>query len=270
MNQEKEHDADPLVEVQGLVRSYGEKVAVAGVSFEVFAGEIFGLLGPNGAGKSTTLRMLATLIQPDQGSARVCGHDTVKESEAVRRRIGFQTGDTQLYERLTPVEFLRYFGQLQGMTRDAVAAQVERLSEQLALHEFAGQLCGSLSTGQQQRVSIARALLHDPPVLILDEPTSGLDIISGQSILDFLRQARDDGKAIIFSTHIMSEAELLCDRLGLLHRGELMTTDTLPGLLEATGEESLTRAFLASIKAHDARGEGDTPAPRPSPQRGGP
>ncbi len=246
-------DQEAMVEVAGLVRRYGELLAVDGVSFEVCAGEIFGLLGPNGAGKSTTLRMLATLIQPDSGFAKVCGFDTVRQSEQVRRRIGFQTGDTQLYERLTPVEFLRYFSRLQDMERGLAKERIEHLVEALDIKAFAGRRCGSLSTGQQQRVSIARALLHDPEVLILDEPTSGLDIISSQFILEFLRQERERGKAIVFSTHIMSEAELLCDRLGMLHQGQLMMVGTMASVLENTGQQSLTKAFLEAIARQDER-----------------
>jgi sodium transport system ATP-binding protein len=244
---ESAQDRGPLVEVEGLVRRYGDLVAVDGVSFEVHGGEIFGLLGPNGAGKSTTLRMLATLIQPDAGAARICGFDTRKNIEQVRRRIGFQTGDTRLYERLTPIEFLRYFGDLHDMSRDVLEPRIETLIDAMGIGDFSGRRCGTLSTGQQQRVSIARSLLHDPAVLILDEPTSGLDIISGQFILEFLEREKDRGKAIVFSTHIMSEAELLCDRLGLLYDGRLLAVDTMAAVLEQAGETSLTRAFLKLI-----------------------
>ena len=247
-------DIDPgavVVEVRDMVRRYGDLVAVDGISFEVRAGEIFGLLGPNGAGKSTALRVLATLIRPDEGEALVCGFDTTRDVEQVRRRIGYQTGDTKLYERLTPVEFLRYFGELHAMAPALLKRRIEALVELLGIGDYRKRRCGSLSTGQQQRVSIARALLHDPDVLILDEPTSGLDIISSQFILDFLRGARAEGKAIVYSTHIMSEAELLCDRLGLLYKGRLLRVGTLASLLADTGTDSLARAFLGSIAEHD-------------------
>ncbi len=239
---------DPEVAVKSLVRRYGDVVAVDRVSFEVRAGEIFGLLGPNGAGKTTTLRVLATLMEPDEGEARVCGHHTVEHVEEVRRCIGYQTGDTRLYERLTPVEFLRYFGRLHAMERSLLESRIEELARLLDFGAWRKRRCGSLSTGQQQRVSIARALLHDPPVLILDEPTSGLDILSSQFILDFLRQEKERGKAILFSTHIMSEVELLCDRVGLLYHGKLLQVGTLAELLHTTGTESLTRAFLHCIQ----------------------
>ncbi len=241
----------PLVKVQNLTRRYGDVLAVDDVSFEVQAGEIFGLLGPNGAGKSTTLRMLATLLTPDEGQAEICGFDLQGDTEAIRYRIGYQTGDTRLYERLRPEEFLRYFGRLHNLDSYKMELRIDELVDLLDLKDFLNRACGTLSTGQQQRVSLARALLHDPPVLILDEPTSGLDIISSQFILQFLRDERERGKAILYSTHIMSEAELLCDRLGLLYKGRMMRTGMLSDLLTQTNTTSLTRAFLQSIAQED-------------------
>ena len=242
------------IEVDGLRRSYGEVEAVCGLSFRVEPGSIFGLLGPNGAGKTTTLRVLATLIAPSAGSARVAGHDVVADPLAVRRALGYLTGDTGLYARLTPVELLRFFGELHALPRAALAARIDALVDSLDIGAFRDRPCGKLSTGQQQRVSIARALVHDPPVLVLDEPTSGLDILSAQYILTLLRGERDRGKAILFSTHVMAEAELLCDRIGLLHRGRLLALGTLDDLLAATGGRSLTDAFLRAIAADEAAG----------------
>ncbi len=244
----------PQVVCEGLSRRFGGVQAVDGVSFAVRGGEIFGLLGPNGAGKTTTLRMLVTLLTPDAGRATICGHDVAREGEAVRRCVGYQTGDTQLYERLTPVEFLEYFGRLQGMERGLVRERIASLMEELDFGGYRDRLCGGLSTGQKQRVNIARALLHDPPVLILDEPTSGLDIVSAHFVVSFLERVRAAGRAVIYSTHIMSEVELLCDRIGVIHRGRLLTTGTLPELLAQTGEDGLTRAFLKVIGA--GAGEG--------------
>lgn len=241
----------PPVVARGLVRHYGDLRAVDDVSFHVEAGEVFGLLGPNGAGKTTTLRMLSTLIEPDEGDAYICGLDTTRDVEAVRRKIGYQTGDTKLYERLTPVEFLRYFGSLHDMDKALVEARIGELMELLGFGEYKDRRCGTLSTGQGQRVSLARALLHDPDVLILDEPTSGLDIISAQFILDFLVEEKARGKAILYSTHIMSEAELLCDRLGLLYKGRLLHVGPFEDVLAATGQKSLTRAFLHAIAEFD-------------------
>ncbi|MBH23960.1 MAG: ABC transporter ATP-binding protein [Myxococcales bacterium] len=250
----------PLLTCRNLVKRFGDVAAVQDVSFSVDSGEIFGLLGPNGAGKTTCLRMLATLLKPDQGEIQVCGYDVSRQTEAVRRVLGYQTGDTRLYERLTPVEFLRYFGDLHGMERGHMEERIEELVAMLGIEDYRAQLCGSLSTGQQQRVGIARALLHDPRVLILDEPTNGLDIISSQFLVEFLQRERERGKAILVSTHIMGEAELLCDRLGIIHQGRLLWCDRLSRLLEDTGEPTLTRGFLQIIH----RGDDDTARPEPA------
>ena len=236
-----------LLSCRGLSKRFGELRAVDDVSFEVHAGEIFGLLGPNGAGKTTCLRMLATLLKPDEGSATICDFDVVQHAEHVRKRLGYQTGDTRLYERLSPVEFLRYFGELHGMPRPLIESRIEEMISLLEFDDYKDRLCGSLSTGQQQRVGIARALLHDPKVLILDEPTNGLDIISSQFLVDFLQRERLRGKAILVSTHIMGEAELLCDRIGIIHKGRLLWCDRLDALLRDSGESTLTRGFLAII-----------------------
>jgi sodium transport system ATP-binding protein len=248
-------EAEPRVVCEGLSLRFGGVQAVEDVSFSVRGGEIFGLLGPNGAGKTTTLRMLVTLLRPDRGWARVCGYDTTQAAEEVRRRVGYQTGDTQLYERLTPVEFLEYFGRLQGMPIQAVRRRVEELTGELGFGSYRGRLCGTLSTGQKQRVSIARALLHDPPVLILDEPTSGLDIVSAQFVVELLSRLRAEGRAILYSTHIMSEVELLCDRVAVIHGGRLRAMAPLAELIAQTGESGLTRAFLSLIAAEDAAEE---------------
>ena len=249
---------DPLVECEGLVRHFGEVRAVDGVSFEVERGEIFGLLGPNGAGKTTCLRMLVTLLEPDAGHARVCGFDTVESPEEVRKRVGYQTGDTRLYERLSPEEFLRYFGDLHGQSRKVTDARIDELAEMLDFADYRKRLCASLSTGQKQRVSIARALLNNPEVIILDEPTSGLDIISAQFIVEFLAKKKEDGCAIVFSTHIMSEAELLCDRIGVLHKGNLLAIEDQQGLLDLTGAATLTRAFVQMVTEADEAGASNT------------
>jgi sodium transport system ATP-binding protein len=244
------------VEVRGLVRRYGAVQALSGIDFSVKAGEIYGLLGPNGAGKTTTMRILATLLRADEGEVRLCGLDPRTSLEACRRCLGYQTGDTKLYERLTPVEVLRYFGAVHDMPRAQVEARVEALVAGLALGEFAARRSGTLSTGQQQRVSLARALLHDPQVLILDEPTTGLDIVSSQGLLDFLRQERGRGKAILYSTHILSEVELLCDRIGVLVGGRLVAEGTAQALMEQTGAASLTHAFLRHVGQETTGGRG--------------
>lgn len=237
--------------VESLSRSYGSVRAVQDLSFRVAGGEVLGLLGPNGAGKTTALRILATLLRPDAGRALVAGYDVVAEPIAVRRHIGYLTGDTGLYERLTPVELLRYFGRLNGLPRDRIEARSAALVAAFGMEAWRDRRCGSLSTGQRQRVSVARALLTDPPVLVLDEPTAGLDILAARTLLDALRAERDRGKAVLFSTHVMAEAELVCDRVALVHRGRLLAEGTVPDLRARFGRDTLAGAFLAAIEAAD-------------------
>jgi sodium transport system ATP-binding protein len=236
-----------VIELQGLARRYGSLEALRGISLTVSAGEVYALLGPNGAGKTTALRCLAGLLRPSGGTARVAGADVRTDPLEVRRRIGFLSASMGLYERLTPREVVRYFGQLHGMDGAAVEARVEALVAAFALDSFADRLCGRLSTGQRQRVSLARTVVHDPPALILDEPTLGLDILSGQAIHTFVRTERERRKALLFSTHHMEEVELLADRVGILSDGRLVAEGTVPQLLAATGESSLARAFLALV-----------------------
>lgn len=209
------------------------------------SGEVYALLGANGAGKTTALRCLATLLRPTSGSASVGGYDSVASPLEVRRRLGFLAASMGLYERLTPRELLDYFAALQGMPDSDRTSRVEHLVEAFELHQFADRLCGTLSTGQRQRVSIARAIVHDPPALVLDEPTLGLDVLSGESIYRFVTRSRAEGKAVLFSTHQMSEVELLADRVGVLSGGRLVAEGTVAELLAMTGETSLARAFIA-------------------------
>lgn len=238
---------EPSIALSSVVRSYGEVHAVRSVSFDVRPGEVVGLLGPNGAGKTTMLRMIATLIRPDSGHIEVCGFDAAADPLSVRSRIGYHTGDTGLYARLTPREFLHYFAKLNSLPKDVANERVEALIETFQISEFAGRLCGNLSTGQGQRVSLARTLLADPPVIVFDEPTSGLDIVSAQFILDALRTFAASGRAVLFSTHIMSEVELICDRVVMLHRGEVVRDGTVDEIVRDAGEPNLTRAFLKLI-----------------------
>lgn len=241
-------DSVPQIRVENLCKDYqtrGESVhAVRNASFEVGAGEIFGLLGPNGAGKTSLLRMLGTIIQPTSGKCWIAGMRTSESPEEVRRSIGFLSGNTRLYGRLTGVEVLRYFGRLYGMSDVAIATRTEELSGWLGMGDFLDRRCETLSTGQTQKVSIARVILHDPEVLILDEPTLGLDIITSRSIVDFILDAKSRGHSIIFSTHYMTEAEILCDRIGLLYDGELMRVGTKSEIYAETGTNNLQDAFL--------------------------
>ena len=237
----------PLIQVQDLVREFGAVRAVDGLSFTVGEGEIYGLLGPNGAGKTTTLRSLAGLLTPTSGTARVLGKTAGEDPLAVKRALGYLTGDTALYGRLTPREVLRFFARLNERPDDWIAARIAALSVELDLGEFLDRRCERLSTGQRQRTAIARAFVHDPTVLVLDEPTASLDVVSARFILDRLRAEAARGKAVLFSTHHLSEAELVCDRMGVIWRGRLLAEGTSGELRERTGTGTLTEAFLALI-----------------------
>jgi sodium transport system ATP-binding protein len=240
--------AEVLV-ARGLAKTFGEVHAVEDVSVTVSAGEVVGLLGPNGAGKTTTLRMLAGILTPDRGSVRVCGLDIHARPLEAKRRLGFLSGDTHLYQRLSPVEVLTYFGTLYGMPAARLQERVALLMAELEMESFRDRPCGTLSSGQKQRANIARAFLHDPDLLILDEPTTALDVISGRFVADAIRRKRAEGKAVLLSTHIMSEAEYLCDRIALVHLGRIIDEGALPDLLARAGQPNLTDAFLHHLSA---------------------
>jgi sodium transport system ATP-binding protein len=238
-----------MIQVQDLTKTFhdpkrGALHAVDHVSFNVRAGEIFGLLGPNGAGKTTTLRMLATVMRPSSGTAALNGHDILKDPEAVRRSIGFLSSDMGLYHRLTPREVLNFFGELNGMRGAALKERVAEIFALLSIGGFGDTKIDSLSTGMRQRVAIARTLIHDPPVLILDEPTSGLDVPTAHVIEEFILRARGSGKAVLLSTHVMEEAEYLCDRMAVIHEGKVKTVGTMEDLRAATGKQRLREIFL--------------------------
>jgi sodium transport system ATP-binding protein len=237
------------VVVTGLAKyfydeSRGEVHAVDGIDFVCRAGEVFGLLGANGAGKTTTLRMLATILTPSTGTATVMGHDVAEAPAAVRRQIGFYSASTALYPRLTARETIRYFGELGGLPRAELAARVGSLIERFGIGSYADVRVEKLSSGMKQKVSIARTVVHDPPVLIFDEPTVGLDVLSAREMREAIAGLRDEGKAILYSTHIMSEAEQLCDRIAIIHGGRIHACDTLTGLREATGRHYLEDIFV--------------------------
>lgn len=223
--------------------------AVADASFAVDSGEIFGLLGPNGAGKTTLLRMLATIIQPTSGYCIVGDARSDLAPEQIRRSTGFLSGNTKLYGRLKARELLEYFGALHSMNKDILHETVKNLASRLDMEEILERRCDSLSTGQLQKVNIGRVLLHDPPVLILDEPTLGLDILTSETILEFIQDAKRRGRSIIFSTHYMTEAELLCDRVGLIHRGNILAIGSKSELYNKTGADNLKDAFLRTVRA---------------------
>ena len=230
---------------------YGDHWALDGVSFEVHTGEVFGLLGPNGAGKTTLLRVLSGILAPTSGHAEILGIDVRADPLEAKRHLGFLSGDTALYGRLTVREVLAYFGRLHDLDEETLEDRIAFVTEDLQLQPFIDQRTAQLSSGQRQRANLARAFLTDPPVLILDEPTVGLDVISGRFVVDAIASARARGKAVLFSTHIMSEVEALCDRVGLLVRGRLMRIGTHAELIAEGG----TMAELI-VRLHD-----EAPAP---------
>jgi sodium transport system ATP-binding protein len=245
---------EDLVQARDLGKTYrGAKgattVAVEGISFACRAGEVFGLLGPNGAGKTTTLRMLSTVLSPTHGSATIGGHDVARQPGRVRASIGFLSGNTGLYPRLTPREVLRYFGRLYGLPDARIAQRTDDLARLLDMSAFLDRRCDALSTGMKQKVNVARTVLHDPRVLILDEPTSGLDVLAARTIIEFVRRCRAEGKCVVFSTHIMAEVARLCDRLAIIHGGRLRFLGTLAEFrAQAGADEDLEQAFLRVLE----------------------
>jgi sodium transport system ATP-binding protein len=238
-----------MIAVQELSKHFQDKSrgtvhAVDRLSFDARQGEVFGLLGSNGAGKTTTLRMLATILKPTSGTALVAGHDVVKAPDAVRRSIGFLSGDMGLYHRLTPREVLMLFGRLAGLDADSAKRRSAELIERFDMTSYAGSRIDNFSTGMKQRLAVARVVMHDPPVLILDEPTTGLDVPTAQIIEGFVLEAKRRGKCVIYSTHIMEEAEYLCDRIAVVHRGRLTALGTMDDLRTRTGKHRLREIFL--------------------------
>jgi sodium transport system ATP-binding protein len=236
-----------MIEAQGLTKRYGDVEAARSVTFRVDKGEVVGILGPNGAGKTTILRMLAGILTPTEGEARVAGNSASVDPLGLKRSLGFLSGDTALYQRLTPREVLRYFGRLNGIDEASLSRRIEQLIDAFQMRGFADRQCGKLSAGQKQRANVARAFLHDPPALILDEPTTALDVVSGRFLLDAIRKERERGKAILFSTHVLGDAEVLCDRVVLLHKGRVLDEGSVPEVIARAQAHTLTDAFLARI-----------------------
>ena len=243
-----------MVTVQGLSKKYaGNKFAVQELSFEARDGEIYGLLGPNGAGKTTTLRMLATLLEPTSGSATVAGFDIRTQSEQVRRSIGVVNGGMGLYDRLTGREILEYFAGFYGMSKADTRARTKELSDSLELGEVLDRRAGEFSTGMKQKIVIARAVIHSPPVLILDEATNGLDVVARRAVLEFARAYRTAGRVVLYSTHIMSEAEELCTRAAIIDHGKLIALDTVENLKTSTQSGTLEDAFFKLTRAQNTK-----------------
>lgn len=236
-----------MVSVQALLKRFGRFVAVNGVSFDARRSEVFGLLGENGAGKTTLMRMLATVLQPTDGDALVCGASLIRDPSAVRRHVGFLTADSGLYDRLSAWENVQYFGELYGVDRRTIRVRTQEIFELLDLTEVAGKPVGQFSKGMRQKVCLARTFVHDPAVLLLDEPSSGLDVSSTHTVCDFILSQRQAGKVIIFSSHIMSEVEKLCDRVAVIHHGEIIAQGTIDDLRQTHRTTRLEEVFLRLV-----------------------
>lgn len=229
----------------------GPQVALDEVSFEVNPGEIFGLLGPNGAGKTTCLRILSTVLQPTSGLAEVAGVSVTYDPEMVRMQIGFMSGNTGIYDRMTAWETVEYFGRLYGMDEEYLQTRLDEIFKTLQMNDIRDVQGAKMSTGMKQKVSIARTIIHDPPVLIFDEPTSGLDVLVARAVLETIHNLREQGKCIIFSTHIMREVEKLCDRVAIIHKGSILAMGTLPELAERYQEHDMEELFFKLISQYE-------------------
>ncbi len=235
------------VTVDRLEKTLGPNKVLRGISFEAHSGEIFGLLGPNGAGKTTTLRVICTLLAPDAGSVEVLGFDTRVVPREVRGRVGVVTAEIGIYPRLTARENIAYFAELSGVDDGDVNRRVDSVLERLDMREFANQRAESLSSGQKQKVAIARAIVHDPPVLMFDEPTSNLDVLASREIREFMVEAKGRGKCVIFSTHVLHDAERLCDRVTILHQGRVVASGTTAEV--RGGYQELEDSFLSLVES---------------------
>jgi len=224
-------------------------LAVDSISFRCEPGRVFSLLGPNGAGKTTTLRMLSTIFKPTSGSIKIAGIDAIAHPQEARKKIGFLTGSTGLYARLTPNELIQYFGDLYGVSKSDLKERKERLYTLLDMHEFQNKRIGKLSTGMKQKVSICRTMIHDPEVVVFDEPTSGLDVITAENIITLIRDCKTQGKTVIFSSHIMSEVDLLCDDMAIIHKGKILFEGTMQDFRSNMQADNLTAEFIRIVHA---------------------
>ncbi|MCF7920147.1 MAG: ATP-binding cassette domain-containing protein [Candidatus Cloacimonetes bacterium] len=243
-----------MIEVIALNKSFEQKdgealKAVCDLSFSAAAGEIVVLLGVNGAGKTTTMRMLSTVLKPSSGTATICGYELLQESALVRASLGFLSGDTGLYHRLTARELITYFGRLYDMKDSLIRQRITRFEEILNMGEFLDKRVENLSTGMKQKVSIARSIIHDPPVIIFDEATAGLDILTAKNIMNFIHSCRDEGKCVLFSTHIMREAERIADRIVMIHEGRLIREATWLQMQDETGKRDLDDIFIEYVNS---------------------
>ena len=245
-----------MIEVEGLAKRFGKVEALRGVDFTAADGEITGLLGPNGAGKSTTLRVLCTVLEAGAGSARVGGIDVHDDPMAVRRRIGVLPHNSNLYGNLSARENIAYYAALQGLDGAASDAAVDRIVERLGIEPFADRRAKGFSQGQRLRVALARALVHDPDTLILDEPTNGLDVMATRVLRDVIRERRDDGCCVLFSSHIMQEVAVLCDRIAIVAQGRVVVDGTADEIRATTGCDDLEDAFVSAVEVADSERRG--------------
>lgn len=234
-----------MLEVLNLSKKYKNLQAVNKINFSVASGEIVGLLGENGAGKTTTLRMLATMVKPTEGTAKINNYDIIEESSKVRGEIGILFGgEVGLYDRLTTAENIRYFAQLNGMTKEEAEKSINELSDILGMKEFINRRVGKFSRGMKQKVAIARSIVHKPSVMLFDEPSTGLDVTASRMVQDFILQCKKDNKAIIFSSHSMSEVERLCDRILIIHKGRIIEEGTIAKLKEKYRSNDMEKIFM--------------------------
>lgn len=240
-----------MIRANGLSKAFGRNSIVWNITFEVAPGEVFGLLGPNGAGKTTTLRMLSTTLQPTEGTAVIAGYDVRRDPEAVRANIGVLPTDPGLYGRLTPVENLRFYGRLCGMRGPSLERRIDELLEWLELTDARDRPTDNFSKGMKQKVALARAVLHDPPVLILDEPTAGLDVLSARSVIEFISASKDAGRAVLFCSHYLLEADRVCDRLAILAGGEICTVGTPDEVRREVNVDTLEDAFAHWVEVRE-------------------
>ncbi|AEK73783.1 ABC transporter [Thermococcus sp. 4557] len=240
-----------MIEVENLTKSFGSTRAVKGITFTVGDGEIYGLLGPNGSGKSTTMKILAGILKPTSGRVVVGGVDVVEDSLGVRRIVGYVPETPVLYESLTPVEFFNFVGSVRGIPKEELQERVETLVRAFGIGSYLGEMIGSLSFGTRQKVSLIAAMLHDPKVLILDEAMNGLDPKSARILRELLLQFKEEGRSIVFSTHVLALAETICDRVGVIYNGEIIAEGTVEQLKEFAHEESLEDVFLKLTESQD-------------------
>jgi len=237
-----------MIYVSNLRKEFKGFAAVNGVSFEAQPGEIFGLLGPNGAGKTTTLRMITTVLKPTAGEITVNGYSVIREPARVRTQLGVLAETTGLYDRLTAEENVRYFARLRDMPEPAIRSRIAEVFPLLGIDEYAHKRAGTLSKGMKQKVSLAIAILHDPPVLLFDEPTAGLDVMSARQVREFIERLRRTEKTVVFSTHLMPEAERLCDRIAIINQGKIAAIGTFQELQKQSGERALEEIFVKLVE----------------------